>query len=648
MLSPSSKESTGSNTTQKKLSMFSFDNKHPSTDNSINNNLSELNQSNINQIQQQDQQKQSSNKIQSDSSNNTNNNNNANQINSPLSLSDENMIDEEDPKNLNLNNSINSKLANKKQQPQLQQSATNSPRQAQQPAFLSKTKSRTLSNANFSSQASFNRQNSTVSLSSASPPFLGRQDRQDSLIFERLVQDPMIASRPSLSNVPSHYSSEMFIPAALDQSAHALNTNQDLDNVELVYSSRRASTANLQAALTGNSTINGQLSSPISPNPEGFNRSARGSVSSFKNSPFQPSYSYSNLTSALNGANNNNNITSPTFPPTGAPMRHSVSHSGNMSLNTNDNNNNNNDNSVDPKSPITPSLKPNKSTLSFFSYADMLNQEDSESPFEIRRPSISQSLSQSFVSPGRLSRTSSVPSVRANSVTNINPFANSNTNNNNTNNNNGSNSITNGGGLSINTMLQNTTGSNSPSLSIARSPALNRGYSNLRSNNSIPINLLNNNNNNTSNVSNTPKKFSIPCDSPSESSDNEDIESIGQKIPFPTSASAISGRSNSLAGLSRKTSHGPSCSNNNNGNPFSVGNRSRLSISSANSARPIFHQQQQQNLADALLNRTTSNSNSNNGDDEQSNFADDDESMHSFVTANVGETIRKYASEIQG
>ncbi|GME93373.1 unnamed protein product [[Candida] boidinii] len=620
MLSPSSKESTGSNTTQKKLSMFSFDNKHPSTDNSINNNLSEFNQSDINKNQQQDQQQQSSNKIQSDSSNNTNNNNNANQINSPLSLSDENMIDEEDPKNLNLNNSINSKLANKKQQPQLQQSATNSPRQAQQPAFLSKTKSRTLNKMS------------------------------DSLIFERLVQDPMIASRPSLSNVPSHYSSEMFIPAALDQSAHALNTNQDLDNVELVYSSRRASTANLQAALTGNSTINGQLSSPISPNPEGFNRSARGSVSSFKNSPFQPSYSYSNLTSALNGANNNNNTTSPTFPPTGAPMRHSVSHSGNMSLNTNDNNNNNNnnnDNSVDPKSPITPSLKPNKSTLSFFSYADMLNQEDSESPFEIRRPSISQSLSQSFVSPGRLSRTSSVPSVRANSVTSVNPFANSNNNNNN-NNNNGPNSITNGGGLSINTMLQNTTGSNSPSLSIARSPALNRGYSNLRSNNSIPINLLNNNNNNTSNVSNTPKKFSIPCDSPSESSDNEDIESIGQKIPFPTSASAISGRSNSLAGLSRKTSHGPSCSNNNNGNPFSVGNRSRLSISSANSARPIFHQQQQQNLADALLNRTTSNSNSNNGDDEQSNFADDDESMHSFVTANVGETIRKYASEIQG
>ncbi|GMF02341.1 unnamed protein product [[Candida] boidinii] len=575
------------------------------------------------------------------------------------------MIDEEDPKNLNLNNSINSKLSNtKKPQPQQQQSPsiTNSPRQTQQPGFLSKTKSRTLSNnANISSnQTTFNRQNSTVSLSSStSPPFLGRQDRQDSLIFERLVQDPMIASRPSLTNLPSHYSTEIFIPAALDQSAHALNTNEDLDNVELVYSSRRASTANLQAALTGNNNnnnnnnINGQLNSPISPNPEGFfNRSARGSVSSFRNSPFQPSSSYSNLTSALNGMNNNNNNnnnTSPTFPPTGAPMRHSVSHSGNMSLNTNTNTNN--DNSNDPTSPIQPSLKPNKSTLSFFSYADMINQEDSESPFEIRRPSISQSLSQSFVSPGRLSRTSSVPSVRANSVSNINPFANSNNSNNNNNNNiNNSSSITNGGGLSINTMLQNTTGSNSPSLNIARSPVLNRGYSNLRSNNANPINLLNNNNNN--NTSNTPKKFSISGDSPSESSDNEDNESIGQKIPFPAAASSISGRSNSLAGLSRKTSHGPSVSgNNNNNNSFSVSNRSRLSISSSNSSRPIFYQQQQhqqQNLADALLNRTTSNSNSNNGDDEQSNFADDDESMHSLVTANVGETIRKYASEIQG
>ncbi|CDK26130.1 unnamed protein product [Kuraishia capsulata CBS 1993] len=50
-----------------------------------------------------------------------------------------------------------------------------------------------------------------------------------------------------------------------------------------------------------------------------------------------------------------------------------------------------------------------KSTLSFFSYADMINNEDSEANYQ-RRPSISQTLSQSFLGNPRLSRTNSAAS----------------------------------------------------------------------------------------------------------------------------------------------------------------------------------------------------------------------------------------------
>lgn len=58
-----------------------------------------------------------------------------------------------------------------------------------------------------------------------------------------------------------------------------------------------------------------------------------------------------------------------------------------------------------PAFPPSPLLRENKSTSSFFSYADMISQEDQESSFPIRRPSISLSFSGH-----RMARSSSVAS----------------------------------------------------------------------------------------------------------------------------------------------------------------------------------------------------------------------------------------------
>ncbi|ONH74859.1 hypothetical protein BOH78_2067 [Pichia kudriavzevii] len=138
----------------------------------------------------------------------------------------------------------------------------------------------------------------------------------NSLIFERLVQDPLIEGQPIPSSLPRHHTSETFIPASLDTTTHMIRNNtidiHDLNEpTEFGFNSRKSSLANLEAALGGSSK---SVTST--------------SVSSYASQRAQ-------------------------------------------------------------NAPVSP-LQKNKS---FYSYADIIAQDDQDSKFAIRRPSISTSLS---------------------------------------------------------------------------------------------------------------------------------------------------------------------------------------------------------------------------------------------------------------
>ncbi|GME99177.1 unnamed protein product [Ambrosiozyma monospora] len=205
-----------------------------------------------------------------------------------------------------------------------------------------------------------------------------------------MVQDPMIDTpMPVQTSLPRHFACETFIPASMD-----MISTDELDNVDALQMSapRRSSTANLQAAFaSSNSSSFG--GAPTSPS---FSRRYSQSTSNLARTSVRNT-SFSNLTSQLQSpvsarspasfSTSNPQIVVPS-PQVASPTSNQVS----------------------------PKLKHNKS---FYSYADVITEEDQESKYQVRRPSLSLSLSFSHNGNGpsssRLSRTSSMCSSNNNS-----------------------------------------------------------------------------------------------------------------------------------------------------------------------------------------------------------------------------------------
>lgn len=217
----------------------------------------------------------------------------------------------------------------------------------------------------------------------------------NSLIFERLVQDPLTSAHPH--SLPRHISSETFIPASLDTKTHMIKNN-DFDFVleepiEFGFNSRRSSLANLEAALGPPSR-----------------RTSSANLQSFRStlSRSNTNSSFSNLTQQLQNANNQ---------PQSQPLMSSHSQSS--------------VNSLPPLTSVVSSssiksqqISPGLKNKSFCSYADIIAQDDQDANFAIRRPSISTTFSSQQI----LARTNSISSINANSPrspSNISaPFAN--------------------------------------------------------------------------------------------------------------------------------------------------------------------------------------------------------------------------------
>lgn len=184
---------------------------------------------------------------------------------------------------------------------------------------------------------------------------------ESSLIFERYVQDPFPAVQqpqfpssaqsppqpPSLQRqgsiflTPTHLANENFIPLAIDSTTALLQSNTDLDEVDMIYSPRRSSVLNLSSA----------FNSPQQP------PSRRGSIATNMTGMKSPTLMRSNsLFNSTNPGQQQQQLTNNKPPP----------------------------------------LKERKSMISFLSYADMIQNEDQDQSIP-RRPSVSQTLSASFV-----------------------------------------------------------------------------------------------------------------------------------------------------------------------------------------------------------------------------------------------------------
>lgn len=183
---------------------------------------------------------------------------------------------------------------------------------------------------------------------------------ESSLIFERSVEDPTQVYQPtqcprcgkkssssgikcnhqSIVNLPSHYSVENFVSPCLDATTQILtDKNADLENVDMVYSRRPSSVMGLNLAL-------GRTRSSV----------ATDTMQS-TSSPVQKTHSIASMTDLESSPNNNTSTI------------------------------NNNTSSAATTTAARPPA------LSFYSYADMINSENPNP----RRPSISQSLSSSFI-----------------------------------------------------------------------------------------------------------------------------------------------------------------------------------------------------------------------------------------------------------
>lgn len=234
--------------------------------------------------------------------------------------------------------------------------------------------------------------------------------QHDSLIFERLVQDPLTSGQPVSHSLPRHVSCDTFIPSSLDTTTHLMNNPEselDHEAIELGFNSRRSSLANLEAAFNGSSSNSRRSSSTNLNNSSGFYK--RGSYSQAS-----LSRTSSNLTQQLQQTVSQ---TSQTSTPSQQPQqpqqqnKHNTpplsSHSSSSSLRASGINGfqtlpplklSRSGSSISgPRAvALSNSQSPSMRNKSFCSYADVIAQDDIEMKSPIRRPSISASLSNSF------------------------------------------------------------------------------------------------------------------------------------------------------------------------------------------------------------------------------------------------------------
>ncbi|ODV95993.1 hypothetical protein PACTADRAFT_49416 [Pachysolen tannophilus NRRL Y-2460] len=305
---------------------------------------------------------------------------------------------------------------------------------------------------------------------------------ESSLIFERFVQDPLIDNAPivncprcgklknechhnSIFKLPSHLiNSENFIPAALDSTASLINSDTALDQVDLVYSQRRPSVLTNALSPLSNSNIN---------------------------------------TNTNNGSGNNTQISRrpssivPSSPGSTLIMERSLSNNNMM----------NSPSSPVPMNSATSPLNRTKSTISFLSYADVIESEDQETNFQ-RRPSISQTLSTSFLSsPSSHSRnrTDSVTSLATRTPMRVNTNPNP--------------QFFSSSAISRTTSSRAGFGGRLSSASVSNCCGINNNVNNNNSGHN------NNNNNNNNNLSTSKFQFS-PNSPTSDLSDNDDFAKL--------------------------------------------------------------------------------------------------------------------------
>lgn len=215
--------------------------------------------------------------------------------------------------------------------------------------------------------------------------------QHDSLIFERLVQDPLTSGTPVAHSLARHVSCDTFIPSSLDTTTHMINDPSSEIHEEAIgfgFSSRRPSLANLEAALSGPSPNSRRSSSTNLTNQSGFYK--RGSYSQAS-----LSRTSSNLTQQLQQTTSHNAASGAKYPSPpstrsggscGAPHGAGVTCASALPpLST-----------TRSGSSVRSTNSPSMRNKSFCSYADIIAQEDVEMKSPIRRPSISASLSNSF------------------------------------------------------------------------------------------------------------------------------------------------------------------------------------------------------------------------------------------------------------
>ncbi|CUM67507.1 uncharacterized protein PRCAT00005206001 [Priceomyces carsonii] len=207
-------------------------------------------------------------------------------------------------------------------------------------------------------------------------------ENEDTNIFERSVQDLCFELCPvpkcnkcTRKKSCSHNSSmslptgqflrnEDMIPAALDASTTLLNDSQtNLDQVEMIYPNRRNSSV---------LSLNMALGRPFSPSRKNSSYSMKYQIS-----PQSPNGNMNITNSSISNSNNSTNN----------------SNASNSNANSSSSGNNTNaSNTQQPTSP--PKLTSSRSSLSFYSYADMINTDEFA-----RRPSIKQSYSSQGFTP---------------------------------------------------------------------------------------------------------------------------------------------------------------------------------------------------------------------------------------------------------
>lgn len=214
-----------------------------------------------------------------------------------------------------------------------------------------------------------NNDNDQYSLSSTISHSSYNSRADNSLIFERLVQDPLTDIHPPSLPRNRNITTETFIPASLDATTKLIKDEEFVieEPVQFGFSSRRSSLANLEAAL-GPSRRTSVMNTP-----RALSRSNTNS-------------SFSNLTQQLQNASKQQQNPQHNYQ---LPQAQTISRSSSQLSN------------LQPITTSAPFSSTNNRTSNspvindknFCSYADIIAQDDHESRFAIRRPSLSASFS---------------------------------------------------------------------------------------------------------------------------------------------------------------------------------------------------------------------------------------------------------------